>query len=149
MEIPKSRASRKHRAFWPAAAVLAAAITATPALVQVNSASITTAHSERTSVRTMQADLGNRSLDIDWPKGFTPADADLFSHNDLLINATCMRVWRHIVEATKWPEWYPNSKSVQILGDEGSVLKDNAVFHWTTFGLALESRINEFVPFSR
>jgi len=53
------------------------------------------------------------------------------------------------VEATRWPEWYPNSKAVQVLGDSGSVLEDNSVFRWTTFGLPLESRINEFVPFSR
>jgi hypothetical protein len=72
----------------------------------------------------------------------------LFSHNELLINAPCERVWRHIVEATKWPRWYPNSSSVEILGD-GPILKDNTVFRWTTFGLPLESRVNEFVPFSR
>jgi Polyketide cyclase / dehydrase and lipid transport len=65
------------------------------------------------------------------------------------INASCQRVWRHIVEATRWPEWYPNSKAVQVLGDSGAVLEDNSIFRWTTFGLPLESRINEFVPFSR
>ena len=98
---------------------------------------------------TMKNDLANRSLDINWPKGFTPAEAELFSHNELLVNASCERVWRHIVEATKWPEWYPNSKDVQILGAQDSVLKSNSVFRWTTFKLPLESRINEFVPFSR
>ena len=76
----------------------------------------------------MKDDLANRSLDIHWPAGFTPDDADLFSHNELLINAPCERVWRHIVEATKWPRWYPNSSSVEILGDGGSVLKDSTVF---------------------
>jgi uncharacterized protein YndB with AHSA1/START domain len=97
----------------------------------------------------MKDDLANRSLDIHWPNGFTPADADLFSHNELHINAPCERVWRHIVEATKWPQWYPNSNGVEILADGGSELKDNTVFRWSTFGLPLESRINEFVPFSR
>ena len=68
----------------------------------------------------MKDDLANRSLEIHWPNGFTPADADLFSHNELLINAPCERVWRHIVEATKWPQWYPNSSGVEILADGGS-----------------------------
>jgi hypothetical protein len=97
----------------------------------------------------MGDDLANRSLDIHWPEGFTPADADLFSHNELFINASCQRVWRHIVEATKWPEWYPNSKAVKVLGNGASALEDNSVFRWMTFGFPLESRINEFVPFSR
>jgi hypothetical protein len=94
-------------------------------------------------------DLANRSLDINWPKGFTRAEAELFSHNELFINASCERVWRHIVEATKWSDWYPNSKNVQILGGRDSVLKSDSVFRWTTFSLPLESRINEFVPYSR
>jgi hypothetical protein len=70
-------------------------------------------------------------------------------HNDLLITATCERVWRHIIEATEWLEWYPNSKDVRIVGDDGTVLKEDTTFRWTTFGLLLESRISEFVPYSR
>jgi uncharacterized protein YndB with AHSA1/START domain len=75
--------------------------------------------------------------------------ADLFAHNELVINATCERVWRHITEAAKWPEWYPNSKDVRILGNGDSVLKEGTIFQWTTFGLAIESRVHEFVPHSR
>jgi len=97
----------------------------------------------------MKDDLANRDRDVHWPKGFEPESADLFSHNELVVSASCERVWKHIIEATKWPEWYPNSKGVRIVSDEGSVLKANSVFSWTTFGLKLESRINEFVPFSR
>ena len=97
---------------------------------------------------TMKDDLANRSTEIHWPAGFSPAEADLFSHNEGLINAPCERVWKHIVEATRWPEWYPNSKDVRIRGN-GTVLNESSVFTWTTFGLPIESKINEFVPFSR
>ena len=98
---------------------------------------------------TMQDDFAHRSPDIHWPQGFDPTQADLFSHNEIWIDATCERVWEHIVEATKWPEWYPNSKDVRIVGNGGTVLSTGTSFRWTTFGLALESRINEFVPYSR
>jgi uncharacterized protein YndB with AHSA1/START domain len=104
---------------------------------------------ERTSIMTMKDDLANRSLEIHWPPGFDPRKADLFSHNKLLINASCERVWQHIIEASKWPEWYPNSRDVRIVNDSSSVLRDGTVFRWTTFGLPLESKIREFVPFSR
>jgi hypothetical protein len=69
---------------------------------------------------TMKQDLADREKDIHWPQGFNPSQADLFSHNALLINASCERIWGHIVDATKWPQWYPNSKDVRIeaLSDE-------------------------------
>jgi hypothetical protein len=97
----------------------------------------------------MQEDLARRSPDIHWPEGFNPAQADLFSHNELWINTKCEHVWQHIVDATKWPQWYPNSKDVRIVGAGGNSLTEGATFRWMTFGLPLESRINEFVPYSR
>ena len=96
---------------------------------------------------TMKQDLADREKDIHWPEGFNPPQADLFSHNALLINASCERIWGQIVDATKWPQWYPNSKDVRI--DGGDVLKEGTVFHWSTFGLPLESKVNEFVPYTR
>jgi uncharacterized protein YndB with AHSA1/START domain len=99
------------------------------------------------SIMTMKQDLVDREKDIHWPEGFDPSRADLFSHNALLINASCERIWGHIIDATKWPQWYPNSKDVHI--DGGDVLKGGTVFHWSTFGLPLESKVNEFVPYTR
>jgi uncharacterized protein YndB with AHSA1/START domain len=99
------------------------------------------------NVMTMKQDLANREKDIHWPQGFAPSQADLFSHNKLLINASCERIWSHIIDAAKWPEWYPNSKEVKINAD--TVLEDGTVFRWRTFGLQLESKVNEFVPYTR
>jgi hypothetical protein len=64
----------------------------------------------------MKDDLAHRSSDIHWPIGFEPEKADLFAHNDLIINASCERVWTHIIDASRWPTWYPNSKDVEIQG---------------------------------
>jgi len=86
---------------------------------------------------TMKDDFANRSREIHWPQGFDPTTADLFSHNELLIKASCERVWQHIVDASKWPEWYPNSKDVRIVGDGEAVLKAGTTFRWTTFGLPM------------
>jgi hypothetical protein len=101
-------------------------------------------HSEEYKAMSMKDDLAHRSPDIHWPTGFEPEKADLFAHNDLIINASCERVWTHIIEATRWPTWYPNSKDVEIQrGDP--VLRDGTVFRWTTFGLAIESKVHEYV----
>jgi uncharacterized protein YndB with AHSA1/START domain len=97
---------------------------------------------------TMQDDLLKRPHDIHWPEGFIPEKADLFSHNELLVETSCEKVWGHIVDASKWPNWYPNSKNVNILDGEG-LLKADTRWRWTTFGLPLESRVHEYVPNSR
>ncbi|SIO41787.1 SRPBCC family protein [Paraburkholderia phenazinium] len=107
-----------------------------------------TAQPATNDVKTMQFDLQHRSREIHWPEGFNPETADLFSHNETVIHASCERVWDNIIDATKWPQWYPNSKDVHIIGDS-PVLTRDSVFHWTTFGLQLESRIHEFVPYTR
>ncbi len=89
------------------------------------------ANQQGSSIMTMKQDLADREKDIHWPEGFNPSQADLFSHNALLINASCERIWGHVVAATKWPQWYPNSKDVRIDGGD------------------VESKVNEFVPYTR
>jgi uncharacterized protein YndB with AHSA1/START domain len=96
----------------------------------------------------MEDDLAHRSPNIHWPAGFEPEKADLFAHNELIINASCGRVWTHIIDATRRPSWYPNSKDVEVKSAD-PVLRDGAVFRWTTFGLVIESKVHEYVPNQR
>ena len=131
--------NRFHRAL-SCAALAALALAGTAAWSQA-------ANQAASNVMTMKQDLANREKDIHWPQAFDPSQADLFSHNELLVNASCERIWSHIIDATRWPEWYPNSKEVKITGD--NVLKEGTVFRWTTFGLPLESKVNEFTPYTR
>ena len=55
----------------------------------------------------VKEDLANRSPDIHWPEGFTPADADLFAHNEISINAplgvTCGHPVRSSGRIIGWP----------------------------------------------
>jgi hypothetical protein len=68
------------------------------------------------NVMSMKSDLANREKDIHWPQGFDPSQADLFSHNELLINASCARIWSHIIDANKWPDrMRGTSRSLAIL----------------------------------
>jgi hypothetical protein len=46
-------------------------------------------HSVEYKAMSMKDDLAHRSPDIHWPTGFEPEKADLFAHNDLIINASC------------------------------------------------------------
>src|SRR6202522_3648291 len=102
-------------------------------------------HSLEYKAMSMKDDLAHRSPDIHWPAGFEPEKADLFAHNEARLNASCDTVWRHIVDARAWPTWYPNAQDVTLLGNAEALAPD-VRWHWTTFGLAIESRVHEFVP---
>jgi hypothetical protein len=91
----------------------------------------------------MAADLAVRAMDIHWPAGFEPDRADLFAHNEARVGAACEAVWRHIVDARAWPDWYPNARDVS-LPDGLPALALDVRWRWTTFGLAIESRVHEF-----
>jgi hypothetical protein len=94
-------------------------------------------------------DWANRNADIHWPAGFTPDDADLFAHNEMLIKAPCATVWRHLVEAPKWPQWYPNSQNVRIIGNGSGLLQQGTKFEFDTFGLHVVAQLHEFDAQSR
>jgi hypothetical protein len=96
-----------------------------------------------------KGDWERRSPDIHWPTSFTPPEADLFAHNELLINATCETVGRRISDATAWPTWYPNAADVTIENAHAGMLGAGSRFVWKTFGLPIESRVHEYVGGSR
>ena len=62
-------------------------------------------------------DLTHRSTDIRWPDGFTPTDADLFAHNEIVIQAPPQQIWQRLIAATASPQWYSNSANVIPLPD--------------------------------
>jgi hypothetical protein len=100
---------------------LAMAGIATPAL-GASLAAAPAANQTGNSIMTMKQDLADREKDIHWPEGFDPSRADLFSHNALLINASCERIWGHIVDGTKSPSfeirklWQPQSCNDDLQG---------------------------------
>ncbi len=70
---------------------------------------------------TIQDDITRRSADIHWPDGLTPADADLFAHNEIIIDAPPQQIWQHLIAATAWPRWYSNSANV-VVNDPSELL---------------------------
>jgi Polyketide cyclase / dehydrase and lipid transport len=98
---------------------------------------------------TVNGDGAQRSKDIHWPDHFHPEQADLFAHNQIVVHASCEKVFANIVEAQVWPSWYPNSHNVKLLNSPDGKLHEGARFSWDTFGVHIESRVHEFVPGSR
>jgi hypothetical protein len=94
-------------------------------------------------------DAAMRSPEIRWPEGFTPEDAELFAHNEIFIRAPRLRVWQHIIEAPKWPQWYPNAQDARIATGRLDVLQKGTRFAFDTLGLHIDGRVAEFIPESR
>jgi uncharacterized protein YndB with AHSA1/START domain len=103
------------------------------------SATPATAHEERAP----------RLPEIRWPIGFLPADGEIFAHNERSIRAPCATVFRYLVEAERWERWYSNASAVSVEDAPDGELHEGSVFRWKTFGLEVESRVNELVPASR
>ena len=54
-------------------------------------------------------------------------------------------VWRWLVSARHWPDWYPEFRDVVIEGGAAE-LRAGSRFRWRTFGVSLRSEVLEFVP---
>ncbi|MCI2422400.1 hypothetical protein MOQ72_33730 [Saccharopolyspora sp. K220] len=87
--------------------------------------------------------------DIHWPSGFTPDRADLFVHNEMRIDAQRALVFRHLVEAPRWPNWYPNAQNVRITTPPADRLQWGTRFEFDTFGMHVDATVGEFVRDSR
>ena len=97
----------------------------------------------------MEKERESRSPDVHWPEGFDPATAAVFAHDELPINATCERVWNHLIEARAWPTWSANVQKVKLMHTYATSLKQGSVFLWQTSGQVRKNKVNESVAPSR
>lgn len=85
---------------------------------------------------------------IRWPEEFSPARSPIHVRNELVMLARPQAVWSWLIRAHDWPSWYSNSKNVRIDGGTAD-LAQGSRFRWRTFGVALVSRVEEFLPAER
>lgn len=82
---------------------------------------------------------------IVWPTSIDCSRYTVHSYNCLFINATKEKIWQSLIDAKKWPEWYPNSKNIRI--QDSQILKAGSEFVWKTFGLTVHSKVIEYKEF--
>jgi uncharacterized protein YndB with AHSA1/START domain len=85
---------------------------------------------------------------IRWPENYSPDKTKVHVRNELEMPVSSQVVWAWLVRAELWPTWYQNSKRVLIEGG-GPDLRLGSRFRWTTFGVRLDSEVEEFVPGER
>jgi hypothetical protein len=93
-------------------------------------------------------DVQRRSAHIHWPGDVNPDRADLFAHNDIVVNAPADVIWNHLVRASAWPSWCSNASDVVVNAPSG-MLGPGVTFDWVTFGASIHSTVHEFEPGNR
>ncbi len=85
---------------------------------------------------------------IIYPEKYAPKNSSVFVRNEIEIPVAPNIVWAWLVRASLWSNWYPNSSNVQL--KNGSLdLANGTSFRWKTFGVTIDSVVEEFVPFQR
>jgi uncharacterized protein YndB with AHSA1/START domain len=85
---------------------------------------------------------------IRWPEGYKPEETAVHVRTELEMSVSPEAVWPWLVRAELWPTWYPDFENVVIRGG-GPDLKPGSKFRWKTFGVTLDSKVEEFVQFER
>lgn len=85
---------------------------------------------------------------INWPEKYSPGKGSLHVRNEIDIQANPETVWAWLIRAKDWPTWYSNSRDVVIEGGAPD-LQAGSKFRWKTFGVSLNSKVEEFSPNQR
>jgi len=86
---------------------------------------------------------------LHWPEQFHPSRAAIYVRNELSMSASQERIWSWLVRAELWPSWYPNSRNVRIEQGPRPDLTLGTRFRWRTFGVTIDSTVEEFAPHER
>jgi hypothetical protein len=108
----------------------------------------------------VKRDWDQRSPEMNWPTPIFNGAAEIFAHNQIVINASCDKVWNHLIHAELWSQWCPYTGKVTIWGGS-PVLERNSKFTWVSSDLPqdipifqipedrVDSVVIEYVPQSR
>ncbi len=88
-----------------------------------------------------------------WPSGMEPGSVPVHAYNEIEIAAPPERVWRWLIRAARWPQWYGNCAGLRFNDGGGGAseslgpdLAPGRSFEWRTFGTHVRSTVVVFEP---
>lgn len=81
---------------------------------------------------------------INWPGKYRPENSAVHVVNELAMDVAPAAVWDCLIEAAQWPQWYGNASNVIVRDAADGRLHEGAQFRWKTFGVTIDSVIEEF-----
>ncbi|RTL70091.1 MAG: hypothetical protein EKK42_04080 [Pseudonocardiaceae bacterium] len=82
------------------------------------------------------------AVDPAFPAGEGPTNAFVVTDNRAALAASPDEVWRRLVDASRWPEFYDNAHDVRLSGSRA--LAPGTTFRWTTFHTPIRSTVVTF-----
>ena len=82
--------------------------------------------------------------EINWPAAYEPSESSFYVHNEIEINASPEVVWKILIDAERWPEWYEGAFNVKLVDTTAQSITANSSFTWKTMGIKFRSDIKEF-----
>ncbi len=85
---------------------------------------------------------------VHWSADFDPnrVKVPTYAYNEVACKAPVEAVFGWLMRAPRWPEWYPNSANVTLLSFAGKDLQHGMHFTWSTFGVHVDTYVEEFEP---
>ena len=80
-----------------------------------------------------------------WPEQFDPKISAIYALNDIEVKAQPEVVWKLLVDAEHWSNYFPPEDQVKILSGE-SKLQLGTKFHRVTVGYPMSPIVTEYVP---
>jgi hypothetical protein len=88
----------------------------------------------------------HNSSDIRWPATFAPSSEDAFAGADIEIGRPANVIWSQLIDAAKWPSWYPLVDGISIGSMEPGPLQAGAVFRFRSRGVRVRAEVVEYSP---
>jgi hypothetical protein len=86
------------------------------------------------------------SNEIRWPATFEPSTEDAFAGAEIEIVRPAPVIWSQLVDAVKWPSWYPLVDGVSIGSMEPGPLHAGTVFRFRSLGVRVRAEVVEYAP---
>jgi uncharacterized protein YndB with AHSA1/START domain len=85
---------------------------------------------------------------VNWPERYDPRTSALYALNDIDVKAPPEVVWKLLVDAENWSNYFPPEDRVRILSGE-SELALGTKYSRVTVGFSMSLRVTECEPFTR
>jgi uncharacterized protein YndB with AHSA1/START domain len=83
---------------------------------------------------------------ITWPEAFDPLTSDFYVHNEIEINASPEVVWKLLVKASNWINWYDGIQNIRFEDPKQRDLSYKTKVFWNSMGQSLNNTVMEFEP---
>ncbi|GHH43932.1 SRPBCC domain-containing protein [Lentzea cavernae] len=83
-------------------------------------------------------------MTIHWPQGLSPEETVVHTRNELVVDTDVDVIWKMLVDARSWPDWYRNARRIQL--DDVTELGPGTRFRWTTFNVRVDCIVTFFDP---